>query len=320
MNKGIAVIGSSIVDNIKEIEAYPNVGELSQIKSIGGAVGGCVANDSIDLKTICKDIDIYAVGKIGEDANGQYLVEQLRKKGVDTSHIVVSKDENTAFTDVMYIRGGERTFFSYMGASATFGYDDIDFEKLNVDMAHIGYFLLLDKIDNGDGEKILKELQRRGIKTSIDLVSEKSDRYKLVVPCLKHVDNLIINEKEGGQLAGIDPKPENIRAICTKLKEYGVKERVIIHMPESGYCLSDNGFFEVPSYICPKEYIKGSNGAGDAFCSGALIGIYKGWHEIEILEFGSAAALVSLGSADAVSGMKSEKEIKEFCKNFTRRK
>lgn len=319
MREGIIVSGSILVDKINQITRFPNPGELTQIKSLSMAVGGCVPNDAIDIKVIAPDIKVYAGGKIGNDEEGNFTLDTFKKYNVDSSNIVVSKDEKTSFTYVMSILGGERTFFTYPGASATFGLSDIDFEKCNAKMLHLGYFLLLDKVDNGDGLKILKKAKENGIKTSIDLVSENSDRYSLIVPCLPYVDNLIVNEVEGGRIAGIEPKENNLKEIAEKLMELGVKERVIIHMPDKGICLSKGGYTEVNSLDLPKGYIKGATGAGDAFCSGSLVGIYKGYSDKEILEFGSMCAVVSLRVPDAVSGMMEEKEIREFCKQFKRK-
>jgi len=61
------------------------------------------------------------------------------------------------------------------------------------------------------------------------------------------------------------------------------------------------------------------HGAGDAFCAGSLYGIYKGYTDREILEFGSMCAAVSLRVPDAVSGLTDEKGIRDFCKNLSRR-
>ena len=110
-------------------------------------------------------------------------------------------------------------------------------------------------------------------------------------------------------IAGLEPKRENLEIIAKKLKEMGVKERVIIHMPEVGVCLSDNGYFELSSPKLPAGYIKGETGAGDAFCAGALIGIYRELDEKSILTLATKTAAASLSSADATSGLKSESEI-----------
>ena len=308
---GIAVAGTILVDKLNEIGAYPASGELTKILSVSRAVGGAVPNVGIDIKRVDPSIPVKAVGKIGKDSEGDFLVDTLENNGVDAA-LMVRGDKPTSFTDVMSIVGGQRTFFTYPGACADFGFEDVDFDKLDVKMLHLGYFLLLDKVDNGDGEKILKAAQEKGIKTSIDLVSENSDRYHIVKSCLKYVDNVIINELEAGMIAGIEPKRENLEIIARAIKEMGVSERVIIHMPETGVCLSDNGFFELPSWELPKGFIKGKTGAGDAFCAGALIGIYRGLDEMGILTLAQKAATASLSAADAIGGMVSEAEIDEM--------
>lgn len=319
MSKGIAIAGSVLVDKINEISAYPSIGELTQIKSVEMAVGGCVPNVAIDLKRVCPSLSVKAVGKIGLDEEGAFVKKVLLENGIDVSFVAESA-EKTSFTEVMSVKGGQRTFFTYAGASAQFGENDVPVSELNVKMLHLGYFLLLEKIDNGDGEKILRKAQDLGIKTSIDLVSENSDRYSIVLPCLKYTDNLIINEMEAGQLTGIQASLENLRAIAEKLKSYGVKERVIIHTPEVGVCLSEKGFTVVPSYTLPENFIKGTTGAGDAFCAGCLLGIYREDDDKRMLEFASATAVAALSSADSIGGMRAEEEIKKLTQGFERRK
>ena len=318
MKKGIVVAGSILVDKINEIERYPKAGELTQIKGLSRAVGGCVPNVAADLKKITPNLSVYACGKLGADEEGAFVTERLRSFGVDTQKLVVDENARTSFTEVMSITGGERTFFTYPGASAAFGYADIDFDALDAEMLHLGYFLLLDKVDNGDGLKILRKAKELGIKTSIDLVSEKAERYALVRPCLPYTDNLIINEIEAAALAELPFDGNNAVEIARRLKEMGVRERVIIHMPKMGVCVSDRGVTAVNSYRLPEGFIKGATGAGDAFCAGALTGIYQGYSDREILEFASACAAVSLRVADATSGLMSEKEIKAFCRDFER--
>ncbi len=316
--KGIAVAGSILVDKIKGIESYPDCGQLVQIKSMEKSVGGLVPNVAVDLKKIDPLLPVFAYGKVGCDEEGEYITEVLSENGVDTENIICDKNEATSYTDVMSVVGGQRTFFTYPGTSATYGFDDIDFENMSAKILHLGYFLLLDKIDSGDGEKILKEAENRGVKTSIDLVSENSDRYNLVIPCLKFTDYLIINELEAGKMAELEPTPENLQAIAEKLMSMGVKEKVIIHMKDRGVCLSKDGFTLMPAYAASKEYIKGKTGAGDAFCSGALLGIYNELSDKEILDLASMAAVASLRTADATSGVVSRNELIKLCQNLGR--
>ena len=166
--------------------------------------------------------------------------------------------------------------------------------------------------------EILKEAKHRGIKTSIDLVSENSDRYSVVLPCLPYVDNLIINELEAGKLAGMEPSDENLDAIAKRLLDLGVRERVIIHQPSLGLCATREGVVCLPSCKLPKGYVVGKTGAGDAFCSGALLAIGEGASPLEILTLAEAAAVASLAAPDATSGLMEKSLLLENIRKFDR--
>ncbi len=306
--KGIAVAGSILVDKINIIDSYPEAGRLVQIRSTEDSVGGLVPNVGMDLKSISPELPVVAYGRVGKDSDGEFVLHAMKGKGVDVSNVVCSSDLHTSFTVVMSVPGLERTFFTLAGASSQFCYEDIDFERLDVKMFHLGYFLLLDTIDNGDGLKILKELKARGVTTSIDLVSEQSDRYQKVLPCLPYVDNLIVNELEASALTGVKDC-NDLESMCQKLKALGVRERVVIHKRECGVCLHGEEFIRVPSTEIPKSWIKGKTGAGDAFTAGCLTAIYEGMNDREMLDFASRCAAVSLTEENAVDGMKTKAEI-----------
>ncbi len=315
---GIALCGNLLVDQINHIGAYPKVGELTKITGLSKSVGGCVPNVGIDLKKICPELTVHAIGSIGADDNGQYVRQILSEKGLELSGLKTVEDA-TSFTQVMSVTGGQRTFFTYAGADGSLCAEDLDFSENAPRMLHLGYFLLLKRVDEGEGLRILQKATEAGIRTSIDLVSENSDRYSLVLPCLPYTDYLIINELEAGKLAGMEPIPENLDAIARRLKDLGVREKVIIHMPDRALCCSEKGLTVVPSYDIPKEKIVGTTGAGDAFCAGALYAIYCGRSDQEILEFASSAAVTALSSADATGGLRTEAEILDYCKQFRRK-
>ena len=65
----------------------------------------------------------------------------------------------------------------------------------------------------------------------------------------------------------------------------------MIHCPRCGYgydCRTD-AFVSVPSLHLPEGYIKGTNGAGDAYCSGILYGAYQGMTLEESMILGQPA-------------------------------
>ncbi len=314
---GIAVAGSILVDKINTIESYPEAGRLVKILETKNSVGGLVPNVGTDLRKINPSLPVSAFGRIGYDDDGKFVEGEMKKCGIDTSGIVHSNERHTSFTSVMSVPSAERTFFTYPGASCDFGYDDIDFEKLNVKMLHLGYFLLLDKIDKGDGERILKKLSEMGILTSADLVSESSDRYKQVLPALKYIDNFIVNELEASGLTGISDT-EKLYDMCKALKSCGVRGKVVIHKRDMGVCFDGENFTRVPSVEIPPELLKGKTGAGDAYTAGCLTALYEGIPAEEMLDFAARCATVSLMSENAVDAMLSKEEIYKITKDYKR--
>ena len=310
----IVAAGSILVDRINEIGAYPKAGELTQIRALSRAPGGLVPNTGCDIHILDPKIPVAAFGAVGDDDDGRFAVVELKRRGLDTAGVVV-KSAATSFTDVMSVPGGERTFFTYPGASADWGFDDFPFDRVSEgDLVLLGYFLLLAKVDAGDGLRILKELKRRGVETAIDLVSENSDRYGLVRECLPYVDHLIVNEIEAARIAGTEGE---LRDVATKLFELGVRKRVVIHMPEKGVSLLKDGTWtEVPSIKLPQGFIRGKTGAGDAFCAGCLVGIFNGLSESEILDLGGTAAVGAMSAPGAVEGMRPISELKQLISTF----
>lgn len=317
--KGFVIGGTLIVDEVKIIETYPNEGTLIKILATSKGVGGCPTNNSINLKTLDPDVPVAVVGRIGNDENGRYVLERLQEKGVDTHAVSVSAESPTSYTDVMTAkRSGQRTFFHDVGANAEWTVAHIPFEDFaGYKIAQIGYILLLDGMDAADPDygtvmaRAFGRFQQMGLKTSVDVVSEMSDRFtRLVIPALQYVDYLILNELEAGQTVGVALRDdagrlrgERLRDVAEKLLAAGKSELVVIHMPEGGYALNRSGQeVKVPSYQISEQEIQGSVGAGDAFCSGVLYGLEQEKPLEECLRIGTMLAACNLFSPTATGG------------------
>ena len=149
---GITVAGSIIVDTVKNISTYPEKGMLSIISSLNKAAGGCAPNTAIDLARIDRSIPVSVAGCVGDDDNGSFIVGVMQKNGVNTGQIVVTGETATSFSDVMSLKSGERTFFSFRGANDVFSPEHINLAKLDCKILHIGYILMLEKFDAPDDE------------------------------------------------------------------------------------------------------------------------------------------------------------------------
>jgi sugar/nucleoside kinase (ribokinase family) len=335
MAKGIVIAGNIVVDTIKKIDSYPSTGMLCSILSVSRTTGGSVPNMGIDLKRMDPELNVLGVGLVGSDANGEYALDAMVTSGMDVSRIQRLPDEITAFTDVMTDSGtNERTFFHARGANAKFGLEHIHFNSLkDCSIFHIAYALLLDTMDSPDAEygtvmaKVLYEASRRGMVTSMDVVSEQGDRFaRIVTPSLKHCDYLIVNEIESSRICGIPSRDgsgkiisANIGPICSALLNMGVRRLVAVHAPEGGWCMEKDGKLTFrPSLKLPDGFIKGTVGAGDAFCAGMLYALNAGWSIEKALDTGSAAAACVLGNQGGL-GVRSMDEIEKMLSVMPRR-
>lgn len=333
--QGIAVAGNSIVDIVNIIDRYPEKLMLAKVQSSVRAVGGCVPNTLINIAKMDSDVFLRAIGRVGNDDNGRFLVSEFKKYGIDTSGVRIDNEFPTATCSVMSEAvSGARTFFSSCGANDEFCVEDVNVNELECKFFHLGYILLLRNLDAHDDEygtkaaRLLAEVSKAGIKTSIDAVSEEGGRLKeLVISALPHCDYVIMNEIETCQVAELSPYTDdgklnipNIKKAMEKLIALGVREKVIVHCSEAGILLDRRGgFVIVPSFELPPDYIKGSVGAGDAFAAGCLYGLYKDYDDRRLLEYACAAAVCNLSEADSISGMKRREDVEKIERMFRHR-
>jgi hypothetical protein len=129
--------------------------------------------------------------------------------------------------------------------------------------------------------------------------------------------NLIINETEAERTTGIILRStegiieKNMIMALNAIKDMGVSQWVVVHAPEGGYGLNcKTGEIVKKKSLClPEGYIKGTNGAGDAFCSGVLYAAYREKPLSEAIELGTACAACSLSEPGATEGMRSYDEV-----------
>lgn len=318
--RGLLVGGNWTIDQIKVIDAYPQPQQLATICSQSQNPGGAPYNVLVDLAIAGAPFPLIGAGMLGKDAYGESILAECKKLKIDTKNVLTTDKASTSFTDVMTeARGGRRTFFHSRGANALWQGDGLDFSKVKAKIFHLGYLLLLDSLDASDdiyGTKaacLLAQAQNAGLKTSLDVITEDSDRYREIIPhSLKFTDYLIINEEEASRITGFKTRDASgqidtvsLRHAAGALLQLGVKELIVIHFPEGGFMRTRRGEDLWQSSVkLPEKAIAGTTGAGDAYCAGVLWGLHDGWELPQCLKTASCLAAACLTDATTTRGLK----------------
>lgn len=321
--RGITVAGSLIADVYYEIDTYPNQGFLTNVRGSSMCLGGS-GNLILDLAKLDKNLTVKACAVTGNDDRGPEILSLLSEyPNINTEHITLEGTSATCM--VMNAQDTkQRTFFYIPGSSDIFCDDYINWDNINTKIFHLEYLLLMKTVDSPDAEygthgaRILKKAKDRGMITSIDMVSEQSNRAKTVIrSALKYTDICCINEVEAETVTGIsllengELSRDRVIAAIKEIQKMGVSKWIVIHAPKCSYgydCEKDELYF-VPSLNLPKGYIKGSTGAGDAYCSGILYGAHESKNLEEAMKLARACAACSLSENNGTDGMRAYDEV-----------
>lgn len=325
---GISSAGNWIVDRVKTVDRLPGRGMLANIRAEERSTGGAPANVLADLARLGSPFPLAGYGVIGRDDDGRLLRDRLGALGLDLTGLRETTAAPTSYTDVMNEAAtGERLFFHHRGANALFGPEHVPAAALTCRIFHLGYLLLLDRMDAHDPEtgtvaaRVLRDVRAQGIRTSLDVVSEDSDRFRqLVPPALKHTDYLIVNEIEAGRIVGRGVRrPDGtldavaLAAALDELMAMGVMEMTVVHMPE-GACLRTRAGLRLSagSLRLPPGFIQGAVGAGDAFCAGVLYGLHENVAPAAMLALANGCAAAALSRPGATEGVGPLADVREL--------
>jgi sugar/nucleoside kinase (ribokinase family) len=317
--QGVLAAGNWIIDHTKIIDVYPAQDTLCNVLSETDGNGGSPYNLLINLARLEAPFPLEALGLVGDDKDGETIRADCLRHRIDNQQLHTCKEAHTSYTDVMSVKAtGRRTFFHQRGANARLGPEHFDFTASRAKFFHLGYLLLLDRLDQPDPDHgtvaagLLKQARDAGFKTSIDVVSEDSDRFPAIVrPALKYTDCAILNEFEAGRTTGLQIRtdtgidPVQLQAAARHLLDAGVREWVVIHFPEGAIAAgSDNRILYQGSVRIPQETIMGTTGAGDAFGAGLLYGLHEGKPMQECLHDAVCVAAACLTEATCSGGIR----------------
>jgi sugar/nucleoside kinase (ribokinase family) len=318
MRNGILAGGNWIIDHVKLLDTWPAQDTLVSILGQTSSNGGSPYNILKNLARLGAAFPLEGIGLVGDDDNGRSICDDCRAHCITTTQLAVTADAATSYTDVMTVQStGRRTFFHQRGANALLDAHHFDFTRTEARYFHLGYLLLLDRLDALVGGRpraaeVLQRARAAGLITSIDCVSESSERFQgVILPALPYVDVVFANDFEAEKISGISLRHggridlASVGLAARRLLQHGVRLWVVIHFPEAVYaCNAAGEELWQPSVKVPPDIIAGSAGAGDALAAGILFGLHENWSMAESLQMGVCAAALSLSHPTCSEGIR----------------
>ena len=319
---GILCAGTILVDAGKVIDAYPALDHLATIDHVSLSTGGPALNMAVDLSMLGATFPIGVLGAVGDDEHAAFILAECARLGINTTGVRTLAGAVTSFTDVMVERdGGRRTMFHHSGANALFDASTADLQTSGARILHAGAPGIHPLMDRGrpaggnGWSTLLRRAQAAGLHTNMELVSLQPVRTaEVALPCLPYLDTIVINELEAGALTGIDTSvptadgPVNwpaLEAMALSMIEAGVSELAVVHFPAGCVAATTGGrTWRQGSVRLPREQVRSTTGAGDAFAAGVILGLHEGWPVERCLQLGVASAAACVRSPNTSDGIK----------------
>ncbi len=283
--------------------------ENMKVSTIEYTPGGDACNESKVLANLGHDVAY--VGRVGDDALGNAIIDDLNANGVNVSHIKKT-DDSTCSVIKLIGKNDRKTFIipEYDTTLQTLSTEDFDLGLLmDTKILTIGSLLVHPYLTAEKLVPILDEAKRNHVLTFADIGStSRPEAFKEFEEVWKRLDYFFPNYEEGKALTGKDDYEE----IADVLLGAGIKN-VVVKLGKSGSFFK-NGEEAIMQPVFSVENVLDTTGAGDTFIAGFISGMLQGFDVKKCLEFGSAASALTIQVHGASTAVKSCSQIKEFIK------
>jgi sugar/nucleoside kinase (ribokinase family) len=281
----LLVVGELNIDLIlNHIQGFPAIGREILADDMNITMGSSSAIFACNTSTL--GIPTSFCGRLGQDSFGEIILEEFRKKHVDTRYIQRSEKSQTGITLVLnYLN--DRANVTYGGAMNDFSIIDIPVYNLSqFHHLHLSSYFLQKKLQK-DIPELFREAKRQGLTTSLDLQWDPEDKwdfpYSEVLP---FVDVFLPNESEILRLSG---QSELIDAV-EKIGAHGNK--IIVKRGVEGALYYEKGEMAMYKPFLHNQFVD-AIGAGDSFNAGFISQFMKGSTLEKSMQFANLAGAIN---------------------------
>jgi sugar/nucleoside kinase (ribokinase family) len=282
------------------LAALPPAGQLLSLDGMPSRPGGCAANVAIDLAKQGVRVDV--AGRVGRDGGANLIVTAFAKHGIGCGRIAASDEHPTSTTVILLVRGEDRRYLHCFGANRAFTAADLPRDWLaGLKVFYLGGLLALPGLRADELLNALRFCRANGVVTVVDVVVPQGarDAMQTVLPLLPEIDYMLPNDDEAAELTGTTDPLGQVRTLLS----CGAGNVIVTRGAAGAVAGSRAGdtFWRIGAYS--DKAVIDPSGAGDAFASGIVTGILRGWEMDQTLRYAAAlgaSATRAVGTTDGV--------------------
>ena len=254
------VIGDLNVDIIVSgAPQLPVLGHEIPCEDIQTVMGGAASIFACRLAQLGGKVDIF--GKVGNDANGNVVLQNFISSGVNIDKVKVQNDIKTGIT-ISLTYPENRALITCIG-----GIDNLTESDVNPELfrgyshLHVSSIYILRKM-LGSFSWVFSNAKKHGLTTSLDTNADPLNKYEYVDEILDHVDIFLPNDREAKAISGSNSVHSALEKLSEKVPV------VVIKRGEKGAIGRHNNKTVTvkPLMIKPID----TTGAGDSFDAGLI--------------------------------------------------
>lgn len=284
----------------RPVTQIPPGGDTYFVEEFALAVSG--AAGSAVIVAAKHGLRARAVGGVGQDDMGDWVLMKLASYGVDTSMMQRCPDFTTSSSIVTTRPDGQRPALHKRGATDGFYITDDEMDDvLDTEILHVGGVGLMNRMDDsGRTEELMREAKRRGVITTLDVFASTPADLPKVERLLPYTDYFLPSEEEARALSGLQGK----RDLAQFLIDRGAG-CVILTLGADGafYRHRDGSEFRAHAFDVD---VKCTCGCGDCFNGGFATALHYGLSPQDSLRIAQAS------SAQNATGLGSQAGVKDY--------
>ena len=286
--KKILIIGSSNTDMVIKAARIPVPGETILGGEFKMGPGGKGANQAVAAARLGGDVTF--VCKVGRDMFGEKAVENYKKDGIKTDHILYS-DKPSGVALILVDDQGENVISVAPGANGDITVEDIESIRPVIEAAD--YLILQLEIPVAAVAKAAEIGKAAGV----CVILNPAPACRLPEEIFKNISLITPNQTEIALLTGVEG---DITLAMKKLQEMGVQDIILTLGSKGSAIWNGSGYETVPAQ---KVKAVDATAAGDTFCGGLCVGLSEGLGLKEAAEFAtkaSAKTVQKLGAQESI--------------------